>query len=63
MDDLLKKAAEFLRDHPEINEVELESGTGIGRVRVHLIRLTSIPTTYAGWTYYPNYLSYQTPGT
>ncbi len=45
MKELLEQAAQFLSDHPEINEVELCDG----QVKVHLIRFTPSPVTYSGW--------------
>ncbi len=47
MKELLEQAVNFLKTHPEINEVELEDQN----IRVHLVRFTPIPVTYSGYTY------------
>ncbi len=53
MKELLEQAAEFLKNHLEINEVELKDGN----IAVHLVRCTPTPTTYSdsgwGWQYTP----------
>jgi len=48
MKELLEQAAQFLKDHPEINEVEV---TDAFHNTVRLVRFTPMSVTYAGnWT-------------
>lgn len=48
MKELLEQAAQFLKDHPEINEVELSNGR---YDKVHLVRFTPTPVPYTWWAY------------
>ncbi len=57
MDELLKKAAQFLQENPSLNEVEIEQNGGW---RVKVVRMTPTPIIYSGWTY-PS-ITYQWPG-
>ncbi len=54
-DRLLEKAAVFLKNHPEINEVEVTEGN----ISVHVVRWSPQPMTYAGTWVYPGQSSYQ----
>jgi hypothetical protein len=45
---LMDQAYQFLKDHPDINEIELEKDLG-HRMRVHLVRFSPSPITYTGW--------------
>ena len=47
MDELMKKAAKFLEDNPNINEVEMEDAGH----RVHLVRVTPMPVVYGSYSY------------
>ena len=48
MDELMKKAAKFLEDNPNINEIGLEDGW---KNKVHLVRVTPMPVVYGSYTY------------
>jgi hypothetical protein len=45
MDDMLKKAGEFLKENPYLNEVELTDATGI---KVRVVRSTPIINYWGG---------------
>lgn len=51
MKELLEQASQFLKDHPEINEVEIEQ---LG-IRVHLVRFTPSPIPDSYWPYPTTY--------
>jgi len=47
METLLKRAYEFLREHPDLNEVELTDTTGIK------VRVTRLAPVVCGWSGQP----------
>ena len=49
MKNLLEQAANFLKENPEFNEVELRDGGTV----VRLIRYSPAPITNTGWVDYP----------
>ncbi len=59
MKELLEQATKFLKDHPEVNEIELSDPYNC---RVHLVRITPAPNYWPqwNWTYQPSWPAIKT---